>query len=120
MYISGERVLSSLTVIWPNPRELRLYGDKISLIANLNDVAHDVTHTSRPITVIITKDTPIPDDVIIKRGYSDVGDHVIMPKDHGRRSWRYLIENTNTPRTTWFYQPYIRHLVKLGEFRVDL
>ena len=107
-----------MTVIWPNPWELQLYRDKISLIANLNNVAHNITHTSQPIMVVITKDTPIPNVIVIKHSYSDVSDHVIMPKDCGRQSWRYLVKNTNTPWTTWFYQPYICHLVKLGEFCV--
>ena len=117
VYIKSEAALRSITVIWPNPVELRLYGDKLSLIANLNDVAHRITQTARPKTVVMTPDCDIPSDVVIKRGYSEVGSHVLLPGD-ARRAWPYLQRQHNIPHASWFYQPFVPQLLDKGEWRI--
>jgi hypothetical protein len=116
-YIRSEARLRSLTIMWPNPVELRLYGDKLSLIANLNDVAHNVTRTVRPKNIVMKPGCEIPPDVVIKRGYSEVGSHVLLPGD-ARRAWSYLERQQNIPRASWFYQPFVEHLLHMGEWRI--
>ena len=108
--------------MWPNPQELRVCGDKVSLISSFNIVASRVTKTFRPMSATISNFLEIPRNTVVKRGFSDVGDHVLMP-DHPLRKdpaklAQYLQSNMDTPRVKWFYQTYSRHLVELGELRV--
>lgn len=116
-YVNSEYVLRHITTVWPHPTELRLYGDKVSLIANFDAIAHNVTKTRRPVTIALNPNDPIPPDVVVKRGFSETGNHVLMPGDIKQR-WSYLNRHLILPRACWFYQPFIHHLADMGEFRV--
>jgi glutathione synthase/RimK-type ligase-like ATP-grasp enzyme len=105
--------------MWPNPRELMQYGNKVNLIINLETVAR-LAGIPRPRTVVIDKPEVgrLPKDIVLKRGSSKSSCHVILPKESDSTRRRRLEEDSNMPDLIWFYQPYIPQMVELGELRV--
>lgn len=83
-YIESMDKLAQHVLIYPNHRESINLGNRDHISSLLNDVARQYTHTPRPRTIPLSYLDHIPDDTILKRGYSSNRDHVLWPEDQDR------------------------------------
>jgi hypothetical protein len=65
-----------------------------------------------------------PQDIVLKRGFSESGRFVHLPQEHQSNvdrnsSLRKVVSaSCSIPNARWFYQPYVDLLHKLGEIRM--
>ena len=118
--------LSKSTVVWPDPWELLLYGDKSVLTEALDKVARLHTGTLRPLVHRLIPEEPLEafQDHVIKRGYSGYSDSVLLPTPtRPELRWDVLLgpaeERHADYDAAWLAQPYLNLLrdPRYGEFR---
>lgn len=123
--------LAESRLIWPDPTEALMQGNKILYTQDLANVATRVTKTWYPLISIVPEPTKIKwsHNFVLKRTYSDTGEHVIhrYTKDRSKKISR-LASDTEVHyngveikgmkiRPTWFAVPFIPMLRHLGEIR---
>jgi glutathione synthase/RimK-type ligase-like ATP-grasp enzyme len=104
--------------MWPPQEQVQTKWDMIN---KLDFVAARRTFSARPRTRPLVDGETISDRVVLKRTHSDMGQHVLLPRDkQDRRNWDYLRLSTDVPGCFWLAQTYINTLATLGEWRVFL
>lgn len=117
--------------MWPDPAELFLHSSKVLYLDELAKAAENGTHTEFPAVFIITsRSQEIGPHMVVKRGYSDGGNHVItkLKADPGsafreawddtQRQYRDLKVNGVNIIPPFFAVPYLDALQSHGEIRV--
>ena len=109
------------TLMWPNPREMFIFGNKKILIQHLDLAAACSTHTLRPRTTCHPQGARANETgEVYKRAYSSYGEQVFLPGDDtypprgDDLRERYSLYDTN-----WFRQAFVSSLrdLDIGEFR---
>ena len=90
------------------------------LAQSLNLIAQERMNTARPRTRLLVDGEKILNAMVLKRTYSDAGEHVIVPSDTHRHNWDYLRSQLGVPGLQWMAQSFVEQLVRLGEWRVFL
>ncbi|KAG9310735.1 hypothetical protein JVU11DRAFT_9340 [Chiua virens] len=112
-YMDNLQLLQNVVPIWPPPLEIQKASRKLWVIQHLDEIAHSVTQTPRPITLPLLCGWPqqATGKVVIKREGSDCGHHVkLEPSNQPLES--------NDDGFLWFSQTRIDTLLVIGEWRV--
>ena len=126
-YTRWTTVLKKMTVLWPDPDQLRLFAEKGVLAEALDDVAFSTTKTARPLTKRVDKDDKFvgQEEWVFKRGSSAYANDVVLPPDSlkiksGHELLKRKAKGTGKEfAKAWLYQSYIPSLrdATVGEFR---
>jgi hypothetical protein len=125
------RILSSYSPVWPSYLELKSCANKLELIANLELVANSSTQTNRPMVKLLTSGRdaegnrarlqipdPIPDNVVVKRSYSETGQHILLPETPNALKQAILQREVDIDEAQWFTQSFVPFLKDTGEIRM--
>lgn len=128
VYFNNIRLLSDQVSIWPQPQELMFGGEKLPLLDDLSSIHEDDDcypfHT--PIdNVAEFASNPANSGKVIKRSFSDCGNHVVhlKNKDATRKLSKLLKDEDRrySPMAcispSWFVMPFIPELISKGELR---
>jgi len=129
-------ILSETIMVWPNPAELLMGGSKIQCYETLR-VASLMQGTSTPLCALVDKEIGKPSFLkrfsegrcqgVLKRDFSMKAQHVFLPTtpnltskikkslSEEEETWKRVDGLFGRPR--WFVQPYIPHLLYVGEIR---
>lgn len=114
--MNGMDNISQYVYIWPPINQVNDIGSKKRLMQHLSNIAA-ISKTIRPVTKIISSQTHIPNNIVLKRSHSDSGQHVLMPNEQGR-DWESLSRHMEIPGCVWMGQTLVPHLHDIGEWRV--
>lgn len=136
-YINGASALATSTIIWPDPLDLIVAGQKIHWTKRFADI-NEKSCLMAPMMHVLKAADDLPKHsslAVIKRGYSERSRHVYFNKSQNGLPLRSVInqamEETQEnwkgfPRgfvPKWFVQPLLKTMIELGEaklFFVDL
>jgi len=135
-YLQSMSALCRHVSIWPAPTEYLISAQKLETQRMLQYCAISLDLQHPLVTPVASHDlTDVADsildgeiDAVLKREYSGFSKNVITP--HTSKTSAYAIleksskeeqehkhEQLPAPRTTWFLQPFLPHLIRLGELR---
>jgi len=132
-YLESMSALGRHVSIWPTPSEYILSAQKLETqrILQCSAISLDLQH---PLVIPVEPQdlNSVVDSIlsgeregVLKREYSGFSKHVIT--EHSKNSQEILQNSFEEdqrhqkdglyPRTTWFLQPFLPHLIRLGELR---
>lgn len=118
--------------MWPDPTEAFIQGMKLPYIEHIANVASRVTKTWYPVVGVVSDPTIMEwhDNIVLKRNFSDTGEHVIHRGTENRvdtivtkvnetkKNYMDLEVLGHRLSPTWFAMPYVSLLCDIGETRV--
>lgn len=121
--------LAETHFLWPDPTEALVQANKILYTEDLANVAKRVTNTWYPVVAIVPDPMQLEwnDNLVLKRNFSDCGDHAIHRQTKNREvkihalakqtisNYKNVVVRGVKIRPTWFAVPYIPLLRELGE-----
>jgi len=136
-YLEGMRVLLKKEALWPSPEESLLSSQKLETHRILGACAAALDFQHPLIALVEDHDLDavfqsIMDkmrDAVLKRDYSGWSRHIITPHSNFEEAEQMIYEcraqlethwdipENPFPRPEWYLQPYLPHLMHLGEFR---
>lgn len=136
LFYAREVKLTKKATVWPHPEELFMAGCKIQGYETLRTASFSLGF-SVPFYATAEEDVQSSEflkqledgklDGVLKRDYSEEAAHVITPQTQNpaqkvrkaiqdqERTWKLVEEFFEQPR--WFIQPFVSHLVYVGEVR---
>jgi hypothetical protein len=128
-YLEGMAILSSTTIIWPHPIETLWGGQKV---VRMGKVARISANLGTEVPLIATIASPDDLDrldlrnVVIKRTYSECGEHVFYGRNMDRKALSLTMDMTHERwfampaeyQPVWFVQPFMPTIQEKLELRI--
>ena len=125
-------ILGKRTVLFSNPEQMIQRGSKLQVIEDLKIAAKTITNTYFPEVALVQfpfSSTLPRDGLVLKRNFSELGKHVLLPGDQEFHQKTKVFEREqrryNNPVTHkygvaihWFCVPFVKDVRTRGEIRV--
>ncbi|KAF7972496.1 hypothetical protein HWV62_17862 [Athelia sp. TMB] len=124
IYIRNIQYLSWAIAMWPPAKEAMYSKHKYDLIMDLDSIAKTDTATCRPVTALITRDSPRPlssenNPKVVKREESNTCKNIHFPEvvhQLNEKEIASMYPRDGQPR--WMLQTYVPYVARIGEWRI--